>query len=550
MRSRTGESLKAFRDSFRNPRLRRLQLAWVGSVVGTWMYLIALIVYAYDAGGAAHVGLVGLIRTIPAALAAPFMSMLGDRYARERVMVLASLTRAAAMVAAGVTVLLDGPPLLVYALAGFVVIVATAFRPAQAALLPTLARSPQELTAANVATNMIDSVGSFAGPAIGGILLATANTETVFFATAGTFVWTALLVATIRVERAPRPERAARGPRRALAGFSPIVAEPRLRLLVFLYTAQTLVAGGLNVLIVVTALDLLEIGDSGVGFLNSAVGVGGVVGGLAAVALVGRKRLASDFRVGILLWGAPLALLGFFPEPPLALVFLALVGIGNTLVDVAGMTLLQRVVPDDVLSRAFGALHSILVGAMGLAAVLAPLLIELAGIRGALISTGALLPVLAALSWRQLGALDARAEVPRDELALLRSIPLFSPLPPATVEHLAAALSPVSVAAGREVFRQGDPGDRFYIVREGEVGVTVDGHAAPPLGAGDYFGEIALLRDVPRTATITAKTDVELLALERDEFIASVTGHQESAHAAETVVGARLGTLRPAAEPI
>ena len=546
------ESFSAFRDVFANRELRRVQLAWIGSVLGTWSYLIALIVFAYDEGGAAAVGLVGVIRTVPSALAAPFMSVLADRYPRRRVMLLASVARAVAMVLAGTIILVDGPALAVYALAGIVVVIAVAYRPAQAALLPSLARTPGELTAANVATSMVNSVGAFAGPAVGGLLLATANMETVFFATAAAFLWTAFFVGTIRADDTSPvrsgPKKGVRG--QALAGFGAIAAEPKLRLLVSLYTAQTLVAGGLSVLIVVTALDLMELSDSGVGFLNSAVGVGGLVGGVAALVLASRKRLASDFATGIILWGAPLALIGFFPEPPIALLLLAFVGIGNTLVDVAGMTLLQRAVPDEVLGRVFGALQSLLVGSMGLGAVLAPILIEVLGIRGALIATGALLPVLAALTWRQLASLDATADVPVAAADLLSTIPIFAPLPPATIEQLARGADRREAPAGTTIVRQGDAGDRFYAIAAGEVDIDVDGRPAAPLGPGDYFGEIALLRDVPRTATVTARTDVELYAVDRDDFIAAVTGHDESEAAAERVVGARLQTLRPIAEPV
>jgi len=307
--------------------------------------------------------------------------------------------------------------------------------------------------------------------------------------------------------------------------------------------AQTLVAGALNVLIVVSALRLLELGEEGVGFLNSAVGIGGLVGALVSAALIGR-RLTSNFLVGILLWGLPIALIGLFPEPVPALLFLALVGLGNTLVDVSAFTLLQRTVPDEVLARVFGAVQGLWVGTIGIGAIVAPVLIAALGIRGALIVTGAFLPILATLLRRRLSPLD-EVPVPVRELQLLRGIEIFKPLPPPVLESLAQALSPVRVEAGREVFREGEMGDRFYIVADGEVEIVQDGQVVNLTGPGGFFGEISLLRDVPRTATVRARTEVELRALERDEFIAAVTGHAASAEAADSVVATRLSSLRP-----
>ena len=544
-RERLAESLVAFRAVFRNPDLRRIELALTGSVTGEWAYAIALAVYAFDRGGAAAVGIVGLIRFLPAAVSAPFAAVLGDRFRRGRVMVASDVLRALAMAAAAAATLGGAPAGVIYALAGSVSVVSTAFRPAQAALLPSLARTPEELTASNVASTTIESVGSFAGPALGGLLLAATSAGVVFAATAATFVWSALLVLGVASEP-PAGDRG-RGPgirAEALAGFRTIAVEARLRLVVALYGAQTLVAGALNVLIVVAALDLLDLGKSGPGFLNSAVGVGGLVGAVVALALVGRRRLATDFGLGLFLWGVPIALIGVWPHEAPALVLLAVLGVGNTLVDVAALTLLQRAAPDEVLARVFGVIESLLVAAVGLGAILAPLLVSVFGIRGALIATGALLPVLTALSWRRLVRIDADVTVPERELALLRGLPMFAPLPGPSLEHLAGSLRALRIHAGEEIVREGETGDRFYVIASGEVDVIVGGQPTAKLDPGDYFGEIALLREVPRTATVVARTDVELFTLDRDEFVTAVTGHPESRDAADAVIGARLGTLR------
>jgi CRP-like cAMP-binding protein/predicted MFS family arabinose efflux permease len=544
LRDRFGDAARSFSRVFRNPNIRRLEGAWAVSIITYWAYGIALAVFAYEEGGAAAVGLVGLVRFIPSAIASPFTAMLADRYRRQIVIIVAELLRASFVALTAVVLVLDGPFALVLLLSTLVAIVNSAEGPAESALLPTLAETPRELTAANVVSSTIESLGIFGGPAIGGLLLAATSAEVVFAAAAVAFTLSAFLVSRVRVEgKQERPEQTGGAIREFTAGFVTLAREPGLRVLVGLLAAQTLVAGALNVLIVVSALRLLDLGDQGVGFLNSAVGIGGLVGAVVSAALIGR-RLTSNFLVGILLWGLPIALIGVFPEPVPALIFLALVGLGNTLVDVSAFTLLQRAVPDEVLARVFGAVQALWVGAIGIGAILAPLLIAALDIRGALIVTGAMLPILATLLRRRLSPLD-EVPIPERELQLLRGIEIFKPLPPPVLESLAHALVPVRVEAGREVFREGELGDRFYIVADGEVEIVQNGQVVNLEGPGEFFGEISLLRDVPRTATVRARTEVELRSLERDEFIAAVTGHAASAEAADSVVATRLSSLRP-----
>jgi MFS family permease len=549
VRERLAESIAAFRGNFANPQLRRIQLAGLGSVMGLWAYSVALAVYAFDAGGAKAVGIVTLVRAIPAAISAPFTSTLADRLPRVPFMVATNLGRAASIGAAGAVALAGGAPWLVYALAGVASILGTAFLPAESALLPHLARTPDELTAANVVRSTIESVGTFAGPAIGGALLAVTTPGTVMLITAAAFVWGAALVALIRVQDAgseePAKERRPAGFRREVtAGFGAIVRDRRLRIVVGLYAAQTLLAGALGVLVVVMALDLLNWNDSGVGLLNAAMGIGGIAGSLAAFALIGRKRLASDFGLGIVLWGAPLAAVGIWPHAWVALLALGVLGLGNTLVDVAGLTLLQRTAPPDVIGRVFGVLEMLLVATIGLGAVIAPALIDAFGVRWTLVVAGAFLPLLAALTWRQLRVIDAESHAPA-ELGLLERLPIFAPLPAPALERLASQLEPVPATPGTVVIRQGDHGDRFYVVESGRLRVSVDGRAGGELGPGDFFGEIALLRDVPRTASVTAETDALLQALGREAFLDAVTGSAPSARAADAIVGARLAVPAP-----
>jgi MFS family permease len=537
-----GESSKAFREVFANPALRRIQLAWAASIFGTWAYGLAVIVYAFEQNGATAVGIVGLVRWGAAALVSPFAALLGDRYDKRLVMVCSDLARVVLIGGAAVAVYAGSAPVVVYILAALVGVAATAFRPAEAALVPTLARSPEELTAANVTASTIESVGIFGGPAIGGILLAATGPATVFVVTACLLLVSAILLFGVRPVAEGEPEERKEESIREelLAGFRAIAGERRLRLLVGLFSAQTFVDGMLNVLIVVVALDLLDTGRAGVGFLNSAVGIGGLLGALAAAALVGRRRLAADFGLGIFIWGVPIALVAVWPNQVFALVLLGIVGIGNTLVDVSGMTLMQRAAPDDVLARVFGVLESLLLLTVGLGAFVAPLLVNWLGDRGALIVAGAVLPILVVPVWPRLTAIDSAARVPEEQLDLLRGNAIFAPLPALTVEQLADRMTEVRAAAGEEIVRQGEPGELFYVIDTGTVQVAVDGQPGRELGRGDSFGEIALLRDVPRTATVTARTDVVLYALDRNAFIPAVTGSGPSLSAAEAVIGMRL----------
>jgi len=544
--NRLQEARRAFAGVVHNPGLRRLELAWAFSIVGSWAYSVAVVVFAYEQGGARAVGVVGLLRWVAAGLASPFAAMLGDLYDRRVVMVASDLVRAGLIGAAAAAIFADASPALVYVLAGLVSVAGTPFRPSEAAYTPLLAETPEELSAANVVAAAIESVGIFAGPALGGLLLATTDTGVVFLATAAAVVASALLILRIPAPAgSTAPERPAETVlEELLAGVRSIAHDRKVTLLVGLFAAQTFVDGLLGVLIAVIALSFLDAGTAAVGWLNAASGIGGVLGAVVAGALVGRGRLAADFGVGVVLFGIPLALVPAWRSEWSALLLLGVVGIGNTLADVSGTTLLQRSAPDAVLARVFGVLESVLLLTVGLGAIVAPVLVSTLGTRGALMVAGLLLPALLVPTWPMLRAIDRDALVPVDRLERLRTIPIFTPLPEATLEQLARALVPVAVEADEEIVRQCERGDRFYVVDSGTVDVFVDGARVATLGAGDHFGEIALLREVPRTATVRAREAAMLLALERDDFIPAVAGYAASLASANAVIGMRLGPAR------
>lgn len=523
----------------RNENLRRVELAW-GAVIGAeWGHFVALGIFAYQEGGAGAVGVAGLVRLLPAALIAPFAASLGDRFRRERFLLAMALVGGVALAATAAAVAAEQRA-LVFALAAVVGLSTTLIRPALQALLPSLARTPEELIAANGATSTIESVGTLVGPVVAGVIVSVADVGVVFAFAAGALVAAALVLTRVRVEG--RIELASAddgsGARRAIvAGFRAIATARRPRLLVGLVAAQAFVRGCLNVLIVVVVFQVLDGSEADVGYLTAAIGVGGLAGALAAMTLETR-RLAVAFGLALVFWGLPLVLMAPRPDFTVALVLLAIVGAANSVEDVAVFTLLQRLVPDVVLTRVLGAVWGLAMGAVALGSIAAPLVVEAVGARAAFLAVGAILPLLTLLAYRPLVEID-RAAVPAPELELIKRVPMFAPLSIATKERVAASLVRVDVPAGEPVFRAGDVGDRFYIVDSGALDIDAPGRRVTA-SAADYFGEIALLRDVPRTATVTAAADSVLYALERDDFLVAVTGHSAAQAAGQEVVEARM----------
>jgi predicted MFS family arabinose efflux permease len=546
-------SARAFGSSFGNPHLARAQVAFVAFSVTEWASYIALVVYAFAHGGTAAIGIVSLVILIPAAVIAPAGSILGDRYRRERVYLYAEATMALFCALTATAMLLDAPPVVVYAAACIAVWVLSLVRPIHGALLPWLARDPGELTTAYTSTGLIESVCVLLGPLLAAALFAIGQAleisgpGLVFVALAALLGLGAALLSRIRTESAPdadetRPAIVAE----LVAGFRYVWADRRPRVIVTLLGLSSFIEGMLDTLIVVLAIELLGMGQSGVGLLNAALGVGGIIGAAGAVVAGTRERLSPAFRLGVLVHGAPLALIGAFPA--LGPLMLGVAGIGGAQLDVTGRTMLQRVVPDEKLTRSLGVLESAYMGAEGFGAATAAVLIAWAGAERTFVICGALLP-LAALALRtQLRAVDVGARVPADDLELLRRTALFEPLPPSALERLARNSVPVHVAAGGVVIREGDVGDRVYVIAEGETEVTAAGRYVARLGPGAYVGEIALLRDVPRTATVTASTEVRFLCLERDVFLRTMTGHEPASAAAHSAAETRLGELEAGGE--
>ena len=539
LRGRSGHIVQSFRSVFANTDLRRLAIAYLLWGLARWANRITIYIFAFERGGAAETGLVALIMLVPAAIVAPFASVLGDEMRRDRALVLGYALQAAFVGATAAAVLLEAPVAVVYGSAVLVSASGTLTRPVQSALIPQFARTPDELTALNAVNETIYGGVALLGPAAAGLLIAIGGVGLVF----AVFAVLLLAAAVIVVGLHPRPHPAHAGKHRmreAVAGFRSVIRDPDQRLVVGLYGGQSVLAGMMDVLLLVITLQLLDLPDSAGGYMTAARGVGGIVGGLWAANLVGRRNLAMPLRVSLIVFGLAATSMAFSAIPLLTAALVATASAGYVRGETVGAILLQRVVPDAVMARVFGVVEGLHVGAMGIGGALAPLLVAAFGVRGGIVAAGLLLPAIVVLVGGRIRSVDGAAKVPERELELLRSLDLFAPLSAQTLEDVAWRLVPASATPGEVVIREGDAGDRFYVVEDGEVAVSRDGRPLTTLGPGTYFGEIALLHDVPRVATVTAVTHASFLALDRGEFLEALMSHPQSHDAAEITAEERL----------
>ena len=546
-RLRASSSVSALGDALRNRSIRRIEMSWATGVAADWAYLVIVLVVAYDAGGARAAGILGAVRIAPAIVAAPFATALVERFRGDRVLTAINVARSAGALATAGAIALDLPLAVVFALAAVVAGAGALVRPIQSALLPAFARTPKELVAANVTSSLGEGAGTFDGPLLASGIVAATDSSAASLLVASAFAAAAAAVTGVRFERAAdaRAGRAeGEGSRFRLRDVPrTIVGYPTTAVLLVDLFAQVFVRGLLITLIVVASIELLGLGDSGVGLLNAAIGLGGLVGALGALTLTDGRRLRTVFLVALAFWGLPLVLIGAWPVVAIALAGLVVTGFSNAALDVAGFTLIQRDTRNEDRITIF-ALVEVLVGLGILAGSLAaPVLVTLFGARGALVAAGAILPVMALATWRPITR-GAPSGVARDErLALLRRNPLFAPLPLTALDVLAESMTPVSFAAGATLMRKGELGEDYVVIASGEVEVSDDGVSLGKYGPGDGVGEIALLREVPRTATVVAREPVEAFSIDRDAFLGAMTGYTARA-AAEQIVAQRLGEAR------
>ncbi len=521
--------------------------------------LVALLVIAYQQGGPVAVGILGVVRMAPSVIAAPLAAGPASRFPPTRLLPRRP-AHPCARVVATVVIIIAGAWLPALFLASAVgATVGTLVRPLQSSALPSLTRSPGELVAANAALSTGEGLGVFGGPLLAGVLMAVLGPLSA--AVAGTAMFgvatlsmvglaasadDAAEVAAERRAREALAERRASGGLLAslTAGLRVVRHRPGPAALLADIGSQVVTRGLMNTLITVAAFGLIGLGDSGVGILNSAWGLGGLLGALGAVGLASRQQLGPWFAVSMVLWGLPLAVIGALPLPVIAFGAMFVSGVGNATLDVSAFTLLQRCVRSADRMAVFVLVEAIAALGIAVGSILGPLLLVMFGDRGALIVAGAIMPVAIIATWSRVRRVDEEAVVPAKELSVLRGIPMFARLPLTALERLAEGMRSVVYAPTSDIVREGENGDAYLIVDSGRVEVSQGGRAVNELGPGEGFGEIALLHAVPRTATVRAMVPTTIYSITCNDFHEAIAG-PTSAAVANRVAADRLARTRP-----
>lgn len=517
-----------------NGTLARAQLSFGAAFTAEWAFTVALGLVAYAHAGATAVAVVGMLRMLPAAVLAPTLAGYADRVPRERVLFLSSCVRGLATLACAPVLFAGGPVEVVYALAAVSTIAFTPYRATHSALLPSLCRTPDELTRVNVVRGALDGISVVSGPLIAALLVDLGEVANVFVFAGAMGLVSAVLVVALRYERmVPEvpPRTSFLGDLRD--GFRAVADHPGVPLTFWLVMLQAAIRGAFTVLVVVVAIDLLDGEEADVGILQGAVGVGALVGSVLCTRLVGSTAMARWLGVAVVLWGVPIGLMGVAPWFAVALAAAAVIGIGNALVDVTAFTMLARLAPDAVLGRVFGLLESVGNIAVATGGLVVPLLIALLGVREALVAVGLVAPVVVGFVWHRLQVIDHGLTVRSVAIGLIREVPMLRPLPVPVLEQLALHLQRIELAPGETICEAGDEGDQFYVVESGTVRVLDQGDVVRTMGRGEGFGEIALLGDTVRTMTVTAADEVVLRGIRRCAFVPAVQSFGDGRAAAD-----------------
>ena len=547
---RIRQAAAAFQDNWRVPNLRYAQLSFGSAFAAEWALTVGLAILAFRTGGATAVGVVAMARMLPSVLVAPLISGLVDRHRRERVLLAVCLVRGAALAGAALSVAVLDLAWPAYACAAVATLAHTLYRPAHSALLPSLCKTPAALTSANVVRGLLDSLSALLGPLAAGAVVAVLDVQGVFAGAALATWWAGWLIARVDYEAPPQVEAVASvNPVRDIQeSFIVIRRQRALGVLCGLTFTQSFIRGCFNVFVVVIAIQLLDLGEPGVGLLTAAFGFGAVLGSFVAALLIGRTGFARYLGAGIALWGLPFALLALASQTGVAFALLAVVGMANSVVDVTGYTLLQRLVPDSIMGRFFTSLEAAFALGVALGAIAVPGLIALVDERGALLVVGLIAPAAVASSWVALRRLDHALVVEDVVLDHLQSLDMFRPLPMASIAALAAAVTDEHIDAGQVVVAQGTAGDDVFVIVTGHAEVIADGFPVAALGPGECFGEIAALGGGIRTSTVVATSALTLHRLPGRIFVSTVTGYTPSFAAAQVLVEERRGPSQPAAE--
>jgi hypothetical protein len=505
----------------RNRRLRRVLGAFLVFNVAWWANWIAVLVWAYDLGGVRGASGIALAQLIPAAaLASPAATLFG-RWPRAVALTRGYVVQAVIYAGLGVALAVDAPTVVIAVAAVLGSVAITLTRPVHNSLLPEISETTADLTVGNAASGTLEAAGIVLGPLVcavtisawgpGGVVLLMGAATAVAAAATARVSTTAEVV----VDVSPAVTRPS-------SRLGVVLHDPAARALSAMVAAESTLIGMIDILVVVLALDLLDMSQSGPGLLNAAIGLGGLVGAAFTFLLVGRQRLGLALVLAGAVAGLPFALAGFAPGVAAAAALLLMCGAGKAFFEVTARTFLQRLLPDRLLTAVFGLQESIMMAGFAAGSLAAPVLVAVAGSRGAFLAAGLFLPVVTLASWSLVRRLDADATVPVDVLELLLRVPIFSVLAPRIADRMAREAVEVTASGGTTLVTEGEPGDLFYVLAEGNVLVTRDGTTLRQLGAGDSFGELALLRNAPRTASVVALDDVTTWTLERDSFLTAV----------------------------
>jgi CRP-like cAMP-binding protein/predicted MFS family arabinose efflux permease len=514
-----------------------LFIGLLASATGSWAYVAALLVYVYDqTHSLGWVAAAGIARYLPSLIFSAYGGVIADRYERVRVMVVADVVCMAIQAGLAVTAALEGPAILAVLFAVLTSIANVVYNPAVAAMLPQLA-GEDDLAAANALNGTIENVVVLAGPAIGAGLVAVSSPAVAFAVNAASFGLSAILVNRMHARSRPVDvtEGGEAGPlRQMIVGLKTMAESPSALVLVGFCGLVTFVYGTDTVLFVGASAENLGTGPNGFGYLMAGLGVGGILMATAVSRLESWDRLATIIYAGAALYSLPTALLAVIHSPVLAF-FLEVIRGGATLVvDVLAITALQRAVPEERMARVFGAFFAVVYGCLTIGALVAPPVVSALGLDGALVFFAVAPAAIALLGVPQLVRVD-RAAVQRmallsPRIAFLESLGIFASASRTALERLAAGAEPIRAHPGARIVREGEPADALYALFDGSVDVAARGEAGEEpeyirtMGPGTYFGEIGLLEQIPRTATVTAAEESRLYRIDGDLFLDVLMG--------------------------
>ena len=536
----TGPFRVALASVTRNRNLRVAQFSSFAAWSGEYLFITTTTVYAFERDGAKGAALISFLRVLPSAMALPVVGALADRFSRRYLLIVATLLRALAVAGAAIAAGLHHA-VLVYVLVTLSTVCHAAYRPTLGAMLPSLCTSVEDLAGSNAVRSVLDGLAALVGPLLAAALLAAFSPAAGFAAVAALSTLSLLLIFAVRYRSgSPGVVEMVREEGGVLGGIADAIRElirsRHASTVIGLGTLQCVVRGALTVFAVVVAVDLTGMGNAGVGILWAGFGVGGLVAAFGTLGAAGSSRLGTILGTGVALWGLPLIVCGLVTRSFVAVAAFTVIGAANALVDVSGFTLLQRVIPDHMLTRVLALAEAVFALAMAVGSLIVPPIDSAVGHSGALIAVGCVLPAAVALAYTQLRHIDLHIRVSSQRISLLRRVGMLRLLPVPAIESLARSATMVRFDAGVDVVRQGESGDDFYVIESGRMSLIDEGRVFGELGPGDSFGELALLRSVPRTITVRAAEAATVAVVDGARFVAAISGFSDTASAAQAVM--------------